>query len=186
MNEEQAITEINAFEAEVRLINHLKASTTGRPGCGKAGCINGVIGVSTYTGADHKPHLHLIPCKCSQMGKSEYALINQRITDLISHITNVIYALEQVDTERINSLKKEISNEISTHHETMSQQIEEAKEIILRHSVLWQMRKSWEWIVERYYLFEYKIFEKKSAYKFYCRKHNYKSNEKTTEPESDI
>jgi hypothetical protein len=149
-DEEFVISETAAFDAEVRLINHLKYSTTGNPFCGRAGCLHGVLGIASKTGIDGKPHLALIPCKCAQHGKSEYALLNQRFTDLVNHIANVFIALEQADNQRMEKAIKEISAQIAAHHETLSRQIEETQDIILRHSILWLARKAGEELAEKW------------------------------------
>jgi hypothetical protein len=140
-----------AFDAEVRLMEHLKAATIGAPGCGRAGCFGqGYLGITTTHDKDGKPHLTLLTCKCAQVGKSEYALLNQRITDLINHLSNVFTALEQADHQRIEKATTELSAEIAMHSNTISRQIDEIENFISVHTFLGLIGKAIEWIQDTY------------------------------------
>jgi hypothetical protein len=68
----------------------------------------------------------------------------------VNHIANVFIALEQADNQRMEKAIKEISAQIAAHHETLSRQIEETQDIILRHSILWLARKAGEELAEKW------------------------------------
>jgi hypothetical protein len=129
------INEQAAFEAEVRLMAHVRAATSGNPKCGKSGCNGGgILGYSTYTGEkDKKPHVFLRTCTCAETGKNEYAMLNDQMRNVITHLGAVFSALEQANLQAMEKVGKEISGGIAVHHETMSRQIEESKETILLH-----------------------------------------------------
>ena len=137
-----------AFDAEVRLMEHMKAATKGSSTCGRAGCHNGVIWISTWHDKEGKPHLTLLTCKCAQVGKSEYALLNQRIGDLINHLGNIFAALEDGYTKKLAEATKELSNEISNHHEILSNQIDE---IGLMHRIGKNLNERWSTLRSKHF-----------------------------------
>lgn len=142
------------FAAETRLMNYLKATIRPDPKCNRSGCKNGTDSFITFTGDDGKPHLKLIHCRCAEIGKSEFAMVNDRIDVLMSAIAG----LKDAATAAIATARKDLTYQLNVHHETMSNQIEESKDLIYRRTILGNLERFGEWLHLQWMRLAVKLF----------------------------